>query len=772
VTPLADIVDQLSSEIGDRCSEVTLNRAIALHQRGMLSEAERLCRQVLTSKPRSSTALHLLGLVCAQLGRPGEAADYIWKSLSLEPANPAALLNYAIALGATDRLDEAVQQLDLALRIDPKYEDAWNNRGACLWRLGKFSDALASYERALALSPNKPGILCNMGLCFNSLKRHADALVCFDRALRLDPNSTDAFTKRSSALRGLGRRKEALGSVQHALLIESNNTDALINYSALLAEGSQHEEALACLDIVIQQSPNDSTALNFRGISLRALNRTPEALLSYESALRSNANFVDALINRANIYWQDNADPELAMTDLARVITCQPECPYTHGLIVHLRMQCALWRDFERERTFLSNGVRNGKRIVRPFDYQAISASPSELQACARIFAMDQFPSVAPPIKVNRSPHRRIRLGYMSGEFREQATAYLTAGLYELHDRNKFEVFGIDNNSGDGSKMRARLEDALDEIISIGALADDEAAELIRDKEIDILINLNGYFGKLRMGVCAHRAAPIQVNYLGFPGTLGAPYIDYIIADRTVIPENERQFYDETVVYLPDCYQANDSRRSIAPQMFSREQVGLPQGAFVFCNFNQGYKLTPDTFSTWISILREVEDSVLWLLEGPGSFHENIRREAERRGVSANRIVFADPLPADQHLARIALADLFLDSLPYNAHTTASDALWAGVPLLTQRGSTFPGRVAASLLLSLGIPELITETTDDFIQTALNIARGGTLHLSLRERVAAGRTSSPLFDTERFARHIEAAYSTMWDRYQSEPLRP
>jgi predicted O-linked N-acetylglucosamine transferase (SPINDLY family) len=313
--------------------------------------------------------------------------------------------------------------------------------------------------------------------------------------------------------------------------------------------------------------------------------------------------------------------------------------------------------------------------------------------------------------------------------------------------------------------MRARLEKAFDRWITITNLSDQEAAEVIRDAEIDILISLNGFFGEARMGVFARRPAPVQVNYLGFPATLGAPYIDYILADQVVIPEDERQFYDEHVVYLPGTYQANDDKgREIAP-MPSRAEAGLPADAFVFCNFNNAYKLTPSTFDGWMQILKQVDGSVLWLLESPAPYADNLRREAEKRGVAGERLIFAPDLPTDQHLARLQLADLFLDGLPYNAHTTASDALWAGVPLITCKGTTFPGRVAASLLAAAGLPELVTEKPGDFEALAIRLAKNPADLKALRDRLKASKASCALFDTDRFRQNIEAAYRTMWERW-------
>jgi protein O-GlcNAc transferase len=354
----------------------------------------------------------------------------------------------------------------------------------------------------------------------------------------------------------------------------------------------------------------------------------------------------------------------------------------------------------------------------------------------------------------------------MSGEFREQATAYLAAGLYELHDRDEFDIIAIDTGYDDGSPMRKRLEAAFSKVIKVSTDSDRVAAERIASEQIDVLVNLNGYFGDLRMGICAHRPAPIQVNYLGFPATLGANYIDYIMADRVVIPENERDWYTEKVVYLPHSYQVNDCRRVPPEVKASRAEHGLPDHAFVFCSFNQSYKLTPSMFSVWIKLLKHVEDSVLWILESNKWQSQNLRAEIDRQGIAADRLVFAPPAPPVQHLARLGLADLFLDSLPYNAHTTASDALWAGLPLLTCLGSTFPGRVAASVLKAGGMPELITQSLDEYEALAITLGRNRDLLLSLRQRLHLSKETSPLFNTDVCRRHIESAYRTMWELFE------
>jgi protein O-GlcNAc transferase len=355
----------------------------------------------------------------------------------------------------------------------------------------------------------------------------------------------------------------------------------------------------------------------------------------------------------------------------------------------------------------------------------------------------------------------RITIGYVCGEFREHATSILMCGVWEQHDKSRFRLIAFDNGGADGSDYRARIEAAFDEIVDISNLGDEAAADAIRERQVDVLLNLNGYYGRERTGVFAHRPSPIQVNYLGFPGTLGAGYFDYLIADQEVIPPAHQSLYVEKVVYLPDTYQANDDRRPIASRAGSRGDAGLPEGGFVFCCFNNRYKITPSTFDCWMRILDRVPGSVLWLLEDFLPASQRLRDEAVRRGIDPARLVFAQRQKPADHLARHQLADLFLDTLPYNAHTTASDALWAGLPVLTLKGPTFPGRVAASLLKAIGLPELVTHSAQEFEELAVALASDAPRLATLRNRLKANRSTHPLFDTKRFTRHLEQAFERM-----------
>ena len=534
------------------------------------------------------------------------------------------------------------------------------------------------------------------------------------------------------------------------------------NRASALTLCGRPREALESFDAALAINPaNAAEVWNNRGNALREMNRPDDAIASYDKAIALNPDYAKALCNRANAFWVDLKKFEPALRDFERAFALDPNSDYLLGDLLHLRMHLGDWRDFDRQKQLIEEGLRAGRRTVGPFAYQAMAIHPADLMTCSRMYAQQRYPqrqTLAP----TRHDHAKIRIGYLGGEFREQATSFLMAGVYEQHDRGKFHITAFDSGHSDGSPLRHRLEKAFDAFVDISTLSDSEAAEKIAAAEIDILVNLNGYFGRHRMGVFARRPAPVQINYLGFPATLGAPHMDYILADRIVIPEEEKQFYTEQVVWLPDSYQANDSRRVVGDAP-SRAGQGLPESAFVFCHFNQSYKLTPAIFASWMRIMRQMPDSVLWLLESNLTFPENIRREAAQAGIAPERIIFAPMISPEKHLARIQLADLFLDSSPYNAHTTASDALWAGVPLVTVKATTFPGRVAESLLRSMGLPELVAENMADYEGLAVKLAGDPVLLKSIRRKIQAGRETQPLFDTARFCRSIEAAYAKMWE---------
>jgi protein O-GlcNAc transferase len=714
----------------------SIEQGLRLHQAGRLAEAEKFYAAALTAEPQSFQALHLMGLLRFHQQNFVVARALLEQALARQPDAPDTLLYYGATLAALGLTDAALPILARAVAAAPNEAAkalALASRGDIYLELERPIEALADFDRAVTADPNFIPAWNNRGLVLSALKRPMEALACFDRVIALAPRSVEAHNNRSDALRELRRYDEALAGFARALAI----------------------------------NPQDFATLNNRAVALTYMQRRDEALADYDKALAIEPGSARTLFARGNLLWSHKAALVPAIADLQRAVTLAPDTAFTRGSLMRLKMAAADWSDFPAQKTLLDAGVRAGRAVIEPFIYLALSDDPADLHKCAQTYARSRFP--AQPVQAANPSRRpgRIRIGYVCGEFRTNATLYLMAGLFEAHDKSQFEIIAFDNGGGDASPLRARFEAAVEKIVDINGLSDAEAAARIRDEAIDILVDLNGYSGNQRVGIFSHRPAPRQVEYLAYAGTLGTDFMDYILADKIVIPETEAAHYSEKIAWLPYSYQVNDDKRAIAKSS-SRAEAGLPEQAFVFCNFNHVGKFTPASFSRWLRLLGEIPGSVLWLLRPDAIAARNLAREAQAQGIDPGRLVFAETMPFEKHLARLALADLFLDGLPYGAHTTASDALWAGLPLITCRGKSFAGRVAASLLTALEMPELITETESDFEALALRLARQPQSLAALRVKLADKRRTAPLFDTVRNTRAIEAAYHAMLGKIEPE----
>jgi protein O-GlcNAc transferase len=522
-----------------------------------------------------------------------------------------------------------------------------------------------------------------------------------------------------------------------AARLDPRSATANNNVANVLGELGRNEEALPYLQKVIDANPGLADARHNFGMLLQKLKRHEEAAASLEEALR-----------------------------------LAPRAGYTLSSLVWNELAICKWEGLTPQVDALRSEVRRGEIPAEPFVLVAVSPSPEEQRLCAQRHVREKLPQRPPLWRGSRYRHDRVRLAYLSADYSEHATAYLAAGLFERHDRSRFEVIGVSYGPDDHSPMRQRLMRAFDQFVDVRSRGDEETARLLHEMEVDVAIDLKGYTTGARPEILSYRPAPVQVSYLGFPGTMAAPFIDYIVADRWVLPAEDRLHYTEQVVYLPDCYQVNDAARSVAERTPSRAQAGLPRDGFVFCCFNNSYKIMPPVFAIWMKLLREIPQSALWLLQDSAEAKRRLQQAAQAAGVDAARLVFAARVAPAEHLARHRLADLFLDTLPYNAHTTASDALWAGLPVLTCVGNTFAGRVAGSLLRAVGLPELVTQTLHDYETLAFKLARSPALLAQVRDRLEHNRATVPLFDLERFRRHLEAAYLTMWETSQrGEPPR-
>ena len=741
-------------------------QALKFHQEGRLSDAERLYRDVLRTSPRDFEALHLLGVLKLQQDQPEEAIRLIGAALEVDRSSAAAHANRGRALAALKRHAEALASYEAALALSPRHAGTLSNRADTLCDLGRLAEALEGYEQALAIEPRLVVALVNRGILLRDLGRPKEALASYERALAIDAKDPAAWNNRGVALHDLGLEAEALASYERALALWPASHDALFNRGNALLALRRPAEALASYARLLALRPDLADAHANRGHALSDLYRFGEALASYDQALAIRPDHFEALNGRARALVRLERHGEGGAT-YERLCAIKPDAANLRNDLARCRAMVCDWSGRAPLAGRLTVNAIDGGAIVEPFLSLGIDGTAEEQLACAT-----HWLRLKKVTAVNREWKRadfaadKIRIAYLSADFHRHATAYLIAELFELHDRKRFEVIGVSFGPDDRSPVRARLIKSFDRFFDVAARTDADAAKLLRDLHTHIVIDLKGYTTDARLGIMAERAAPIQASYLGYPGTLGADFIDYVIADRIVLPFDQQPFYTEKIVHLPDSYQVNDSKRPIGSRAPARAELGLPDEGFVFCCFSGGWKINARMFDIWMRLLGAVEGSVLWLYRLNDLAADNLRKEAQARGVDPARLVFAPHLDLADHLARLNRADLFLDTLPYNAHTTASDCLWAGVPLVACRGATFAGRVAASLLEAAGRHELVTQTLDEYEALALKLAADPSLLASIRQKLEQNRSRCPLFDTDRFRRHIEAAYATMWEIWQ------
>ncbi|HWX90920.1 MAG TPA: tetratricopeptide repeat protein [Rhizomicrobium sp.] len=769
------------------------NQAAGCHQAGRFGEAERLYRQILQADSRNFFAYHMFGILRSQQGRHGEALELIATALKINPESSEALSNYGNILTILGRTGEALAAFDKALKIGPQYAETLTNRGNILWTLKRPQEALASYQAALRIKPNLLEALVGSANALRHLKRLDEALVNSDKALSLKPDSIEALNNRGAVLSELRRFEGAVACYDKALAIQPNAPSALINRGSTLQALKQSERALADLDKALGLVPNNPEALSNRGIVLSHLKRFDEALASYASALAIDPRLVEALSNRGHTLREMNRPHEAlesyeaalsiepnyckainsrgavlsdlgrfqeALTCHERVLAIDPHFPTALADAASAALNLCDWPKAAKFGDEIKLHLTGDHLVVPPLLALFYDWGPDVQALCAKAYVKDISSRPIGSGAVHR--HAKIRVAYMSSDFRRHPITSVVTELFELHDRSRFEIVGVSMGEDDGSEIRARVARAVDRFVDVRMLSDRGAAELLHSLEVDILVDLNGHTQGARPAILSHRAAPVQVNYMGYPGTMGADFIDYIIADKTVVPFDQQPFFKEKIVHLPDTYWACDTKRTVGESP-SRREASLPDRGFVFCCFNNNRKVTPAMFDVWMRLLKAVPDSVLWLKKPNDAAMANLQREAAAREVSPSRLVFAGDVPSDVHLARHALADLFLDTVPYNAHATASDALWAGLPVMTCLGQTFAGRVAASQLNAVGLPELVASNMEDYEALALRLVRDPALLASYRNRLAQNRQSIGLFNTDLFRRHIEAAYVQMWN---------
>lgn len=782
----------------------------ALHMLGVLAaetdkpaQALEWIGKAIEVNPNVASAYSNLGNALSAMKQYQAAIDSYDKAIAINPAHANAHHNRGLALHTLKQHQAAVESYDKAIGIKPNHADAYCNLGLALHELKQHRSAIQNFDKALAIDPNHALAHCNRGLTLHDLNEHQAAVDSYDEAIAINPAYADAYSNRGNALHKLGQHQAAVHSFDKAICINPEHAEAHHNRGISLNELRRREAAIESYDKAIAIKPDFAEAYAYRGKALEELNQHGAAVDSYTKAISIKPDFAEAHFDRgvaliklkqhqAALESFDKAIAilpgfamshanrgqvlmelkqfEAAIDSFDKALSISSDLPFIYGTRLHTKMRICDWHAVGNQIIELCQKIQNGTCATPPFAFLALSDSLALQRKAAEIWVSEnekKSSSLEVGVMPKRVRQEKIRIAYFSADYHNHATAYLMAGLFEQHDKSRFELIAFSFGPDLKDEMRQRVRAAFDKFIDVRDKSDKEVALLCRSLNIDIAIDLKGFTQDQRAGIFSHRAAPLQVSYLGYPGTMGAGYIDYLIADKTLIPEPSQQYYAEKIAYLPNSYQVNDSTRKINDKVFTREELGLPVSGFVFCCFNNNYKITPGTFDGWIRILQRVEGSVLWLFEDSPGAADNLRQEAQRRGLNPRRLVFARLMPQADHLARLRAADLLIDTFPYNAHTTASDALWVSLPVLTRPGEAFASRVAASLLTAIDMPELIASTPEEYETMAVELATDHVRFKAIKEKLERNRLSTSLFDTKLFSRNIENAYTQMYERYHA-----
>ncbi|WP_045836081.1 tetratricopeptide repeat protein [Hyphomicrobium sp. 99] len=772
-------------------------QAVEFLKNGRLAESEVAHRRVLARIPSHAPSLHHLGLIAYKRQETANAIEYIRQSVAAQPDYHEAWLNLAIMLGEMRRSEEAIAACRECLALQPRNSEVHTVLGNLLTVAENESEAMTAYIKSLELKPDQPSVLTRLGaLMLKTGQTEAAAARC-RLALDLDPSleearvlerriaassrpiasivaeiesqskSDDERAKRLDELaiylRQDRRYDEAIELCRRAVTVKPNNADYHFNLALALEARGHLEDALASYQAGLAIDPDRAEAYTGVGGVLRALKMEAGAVQALEHAIKLDPTSPHAYYNLAITHKMCERYEE-ADAAFRKCLECAPEAFVNRFEYLNLlHFQCD-WYGVDEEGRYCLENFRTKPMHIAPFPLISLWSTREDQLNAARNYIK---PIAVPPqlqfktYQNSLGTGRRIRLGFLSCDFFEHATAMLFAEVLEKLDHGRFEIFGYCFSPDDGSSMRQRMLKAFEHVRKIGEMTSRDVAAAINADAIDVLVDLKGYTKDARPEILSYRPAPIQVNYLGYPGTMGADFIDYILADAVVAPMEHQPDYSEKIVHLPNTYQPNDRQRKISDEPVTRADCGLPENAFVFCSFNNSYKLNPTIFDVWMHLLKKVPGSVLWLLVPNETCANNLRREAAARGIDPSRLVFAKRMPIPKHLARQRLADLFLDALPCNAHTTTSDALWVGLPVLTCLGETFSGRVAASLLTAMGVPELITTDLDAYTALALELARDKDKLDRIRRKLVSMRDTAPIFDSTRYTRNLEASFEKM-----------
>lgn len=679
-------------------------------------------------------------------------------------------LERALAVHRQGKLREAFHRYDAILKVEPRHAPALHYSGVVLHQAGQRAAAAERIRASLDVDPSCAEAWSNLALVLEAAGRQAAAVNALKEAVRRDPRAADIAANLAALLLTQGELADAEAAARHATTVDPRYPHGWYNLALALERQERVLEALDAVGRAVALAPHETVFSGLKSHLEVSVAAPARARSTLEAALVRNPTSVPLRFEYASLL-ENEGEPEAAAQAYAQAVRLDPNHGPALSQLIFLKRWLADWRDLEALEQQFRDGVAKGRPLLSPFVLLGQPSTRDEQRRCADAWSAAL---AGAPLRVRRSLSQgKLRVGYLSADFHTHATAFLAAGLFEQHDRSRFETIAYSIGQDDASPMRERLKRAFGRFVDVRGATPEQVAARIRGDAIDLLVDLKGHTAGAPPRVLALRAAPIQAHYLGYPGTLGGGLVDYLIGDATVTPAAHADDFAETLVRLPGSYQVNDRQRPIA-EAPSRTALGLPDDAVVLCNFNATWKLRPAAFDAWATILRRAPDAVLWLLarRDADPAIANLRRELQARGVDPARLFFATARPNAEYLGLYARADLFLDSWPYNAHTTGSDALWAGCPVLTIAGDTFASRVGASLSLAVNLPELIASSIDDYLAQAVALALDADTRARLRRHLAGAGRESALFDTGRTTRALESAYLAMADQYRRGVREP
>ena len=754
-------------QIKNNDASIYNNLGNVLFELKRLDESLASFNKAIDLKPDYAQAYFNLGMVLSEFKRWADALKAYEKAIEFNQAYAEAYFSRGVVLSELGRFEESLMSYEKAIGVRVDYAQAYLNKGLILQELNRLDEALENYDRAIELKSDFAEAYASQASIYRVLGRFEEALLCYDKAIEYRYDFPFFYFNRGLLLKDLNRPEEAIFDFEKAIKLKDDFAEAYFNCGNVHFELRDFDAAMFCYDKAKKFKHDYIEAFISRAHIFKFLRLLDGALVSYEQAIEFQCDFAQAYSSRADVMAELKRYDE-AIKNYERALYLRFDLDFVLGDLLYTKMFVCNWGNFEIDIGLLISRITDNKKVSLCFQILSLIDSPFIQRKTSEIWMRENFPSNSSlGLIAKHSRKEKLRVGYFSADLREHAVSYLTAELFELHDKNLFEVYAFYYGPPDESLMQQRISSSVDHFFDVRYKTDKDIAIQSRELGIDIAVDLTGHTYDGRPGIFSYRSAPIQLSYIGYLGTMGAEYYDYLIADETIIPVESQKYYTEKILYLPS-YQVNDSKREISDRVVTRAEFGLPASGFVFCCFNQSYKITPATYDVWMEILKATPESVLFLYANNAIAEKNLRSEAEKRGVSQSRLFFGANIERKEYLARYRVADLFLDTLPYNAGTTASDALWAGLPVLTCMGESFASRTAASLLRAIELPELIAFNYDEYKKLAIEMATDKLKIEEVKNKLMHNLKTTSLFDAAGFTRSLESAYMKIFDRYQSD----